>query len=57
MQVQIGDIIEVLMSILFLLIKNHKFKMSVKLCGTLILDTTYTDISILHENIPQYWNT
>jgi len=45
-RIQIGDIIEVMMSILFILIKNNKFKMAIKLWGILILDTTYTDVSI-----------
>ena len=45
-----------MMSILFLPIENHTFKMTIKLHGILILDTTYIDVGILRENmtIPQY---
>jgi hypothetical protein len=45
-RIQIGDIVEVMMSILFIPIKNRRFKMTIKLRGILILDTTYTDVSI-----------
>ena len=45
-RIQIGDIVEVMMSILFIPIKNHRFKMTIKLRGILILDTKYTDVSI-----------
>ena len=43
--IQIRDIVKVLMSILFVPIKNLKFKMALKLQGIVILDTTYTDVS------------
>jgi len=43
--IQIGDIVEVLMSILFIPIRNRRFKMAVKLRGIVILDTTYADVS------------
>jgi hypothetical protein len=57
-RIQIGDIVEVLMSILFILIRNHKFKMAIKLRGILILDTTYMDVSICerYSAIPQILN-
>ena len=45
-RIQIGDIVEVMMSIVFIPIKNRRFKMTIKLRGILILDTTYTDVSI-----------
>ena len=57
-RIQISNIVEVLMSILFILIRNHKFKMAIKLRGILILDTTYTNVSICkrYSVIPQILN-
>jgi hypothetical protein len=54
-RIQISDIVDVMMSTLFILIRNHKFKMAIKLQGILISDTTYTDVSICKEitTIPQ----
>ena len=43
--IKVGDIVEVQMFVLVAPIKNHKFKMTVKLCGIAILSTEYTDVS------------
>ena len=44
-RIQIGDIVDVLVFTLLILIKNRRFKMTMKLCGILLLNATYTDIS------------
>lgn len=43
--IQIRDIVEVQMTILFAPTNNHRFKTTLKLCVIGILETKYTDVS------------
>jgi len=45
--IQIGDIVEVQMSILLAPTNNHRFKTILKLRAIVILETKYTDVSTL----------
>ena len=43
---RVGDIVEVLLSMLLTPIKNGRFKMTPKLRGITLLDSKFTDVSI-----------
>jgi len=47
--IQIGDIVEVQMSILLAPTNNHRFKTTLKLRAIAILETKYTDVSTFKE--------
>ena len=48
--IQIGDIVEVQMSILLMPTNNHRSKTTLKLHVIGILETKYTDVSTSHQN-------
>ena len=48
--IQIGDIVEVQMSILLAPTNNHRFKTTLKLSAIGILETKYTDVSAAQKN-------